>query len=237
MYKTFQMTEDHFAGEYHKKIRFFIYNSSQLTEVEQFASGSNINVMIINSQAFNARGKDARRIYMKLDEFRSRRPIDIIAKTNSILIIDEPQSVEGVKTKERLEDFHAHFTLRYSATHCVLYNRIYRLDAMDAVEKNFAEALDTHEEVAVYVKLPESFYISTPVGHYNPDWAIAFKEGTVKHIYFVAETNGDMSTLELKGIEDVKIFCARKHFEALSTADVKYEVVDSYERLLAVVRE
>ena len=90
VYKSFQVTQEHFAEEYGKKIRFFIYNSSQLTEIDRFASDSSINVMIINSQAFNAKGKDARRIYMKLDEFRSRRPIDIIAKTNPILIIDEP---------------------------------------------------------------------------------------------------------------------------------------------------
>ena len=77
VYKTFQVTQEHFAEEYGKKIRFFIYNSSQLTEVDRFASDSAINVMIINSQAFNAKGKDARRIYMKLDEFRSRKPIDI----------------------------------------------------------------------------------------------------------------------------------------------------------------
>ena len=76
-----------------------------LREIDRFASDSSINVMIINAQAFNARGKDARRIYMKLDEFRSRRPIDIIAKTNPILIIDEPQSVEGKQTKERLKEF------------------------------------------------------------------------------------------------------------------------------------
>lgn len=90
VYKSLQVTQDHFVEEYGKKIRFFIYNSSQLTEIDRFASDSSINAMIINSQAFNARGKDARRIYMKLDEFRSRRPIDIIAKTNPILIIDEP---------------------------------------------------------------------------------------------------------------------------------------------------
>ena len=92
VYKSFQVTQEHFAEEYGKKIRFFIYNSAQLTEIDRFASDSAINVMIINSQAFNARGKDARRIYMELDDFRSRRPIDIIAKTNPILIIDEPQS-------------------------------------------------------------------------------------------------------------------------------------------------
>ena len=75
VYKTFQVTQEHFAEEYGKKIRFFIYNSSQLTEVDRFASDSAMNVMIINSQAFNAKGKDARRIYMKLDEFRSRKPM------------------------------------------------------------------------------------------------------------------------------------------------------------------
>ena len=105
VYKSFQITQEHFAEEYGKKIRFFIYNSARLTEIDRFASDSNINVMIINSQAFNAKGKDARRIYMKLDEFRSRRPIDIIAKTNPVLIIDEPQSVEGKQTKERLKEF------------------------------------------------------------------------------------------------------------------------------------
>lgn len=87
VYKSFQVTQEHFAEEYGKKIRFFIYNSAQLTEIDRFASDSAINVMIINSQAFNARGKDARRIYMELDDFRSRRPIDIIAKTNPILIL------------------------------------------------------------------------------------------------------------------------------------------------------
>lgn len=134
VYKSFEMTQEHFAEEYGKKIRFFIYNSSQLTEIDRFASDSSINVMIINSQAFNAKGKDARRIYMKLDEFRSRRPIDIIAKTNPILIIDEPQSVEGKQTKERLKDFHPLLTLRYSATHKSdsIYNMVYRLDAMEA---------------------------------------------------------------------------------------------------------
>jgi len=83
VYKSFQITEEHFAEEYGKKIRYFIYNSAQLTEIDRFASDSAINVMIINSQAFNARGKDARRIYMKLDGFRSRKPIDILAKTNA----------------------------------------------------------------------------------------------------------------------------------------------------------
>lgn len=143
VYKSFQVTEEHFAEEYGKKIRYFIYNSAQLTEIDHFASDSEINVMIINSQAFNARGKDARRIYMKLDEFRSRRPIDIIAKTNPILIIDEPQSVEGKVTKERLKEFSPLMTLRYSATHRSdsIYNMIYRLDALEAYNKRLVKKI------------------------------------------------------------------------------------------------
>lgn len=143
VYKSFEMTQEHFAEEYGKKIRFFIYNSTQLTEIDRFASDSSINVMIINSQAFNAKGKDARRIYMKLDEFRSRRPIDIIAKTNPILIIDEPQSVEGKQTKENLKQFNPMITLRYSATHKSdsIYNMVYRLDAMEAYNKRLVKKI------------------------------------------------------------------------------------------------
>lgn len=143
VYKSFEVTQDHFAEEYGKKIHFFIYNSSQLAEINQFASDSNINVMIINSQAFNATGKDARRIYMELDEFQSRKPIDVIAKTNPIVIIDEPQSVEGKKTKENLKKFNPLMTLRYSATHKAdsIYNMVYRLDALDAYNKNLVKKI------------------------------------------------------------------------------------------------
>lgn len=131
---AFESTQKHFAQDYGTKIRYFIYNSSRLTDIDSFANDSNIQVMIINTQAFNASGKDARRIDMELDEFRSRRPIDVIAGTNPIVIIDEPQSVEGEKTKEKLKKFNPFITLRYSATHKKdsIYNMVYRLDSMDA---------------------------------------------------------------------------------------------------------
>ncbi len=143
VYKSFVVTQEHFAEEYGKKIRFFIYNSAQLTNIDQFASDSAMQVMIINSQAFNAKGKDARRIYMKLEGFRYRKPIDIIAKTNPILIIDEPQSVEGKQTKERLKEFNPLITLRYSATHKAdsIYNMVYRLDAMEAYNKKLVKKI------------------------------------------------------------------------------------------------
>lgn len=102
-------------------------------------------------------------------------------------------------------------------------------------ERDFATDLDTNTNVAAYVKLPDGFYISTPVGHYNPDWAIAFYEGSVKHIYFVAETKGSMNSMQLRLIEESKIHCAREHFKAISGDNVVYDVVDSYTSLMEKV--
>lgn len=142
VYKSFEMTQEHFAEEYGKKIRFFVYNSARLTEVDRFASDNAINVMIINSQAFNS-NKNQNIISRKMDVFRSRRPIDVIAQTNPILIIDEPQSVEGKQTKENLKQFNPMITLRYSATHKAdsIYNMIYRLDAMEAYNKRLVKKI------------------------------------------------------------------------------------------------
>ena len=140
VYKSLQTTQEHFAGEYGKKLRFFIYSSDHLDQVDHFATDSAINVMIINMQAFNS-SKNQRIIDKKLDTFRSRRPVDIIARTNPILIIDEPQSVEGKKTKESLQKFNALFTLRYSATHKEKYDMVYRLDAMDAYNQHLVKKI------------------------------------------------------------------------------------------------
>lgn len=141
VYKSFQVTQDHFQELYGHKVNPFIYNSSRPQDIENFASDSRISVMIINTQAFNARGKDARRIYQELDQFGTRKPIEIISQTNPILIIDEPQSVEGKKTLESMQDFNPLFTLRYSATHKVEYNKIYRLDALDAYNKRLVKKI------------------------------------------------------------------------------------------------
>ena len=141
VFKSFEDTQEHFQELYKHKINPFIYNSRTPQSIERFASDSRISVMIINTQAFNARGKDARRIYQELDQFGTRKPIDIIAKTNPILIIDEPQSVEGVKTLESMQEFKPLFTLRYSATHKFEYNKIYRLDALDAYSKRLVKKI------------------------------------------------------------------------------------------------
>ena len=107
--------------------------------------------------------------------------------------------------------------------------------AEKSIERKFAEDLDAAKEVCVYAKLPRTFHIPTPVGNYSPDWAIAFHEGTVKHIFFIAETKGTMESLELRPIEQAKISCAKKLFNEMSTGSVKYHDVDSYQSLLNIM--
>ncbi len=107
--------------------------------------------------------------------------------------------------------------------------------AEKSIERRFAEDLDAAAEVCVYAKLPKGFAIPTPVGHYSPDWAIAFNEGSVKHIYFIAETKGTMESLNLRPIEQAKIACAKKLFNEISTSHVKYHDVDSYQSLLNIM--
>lgn len=141
VYKSLEITAEHFLETYGKKARFFIYNSKQLHNLEAFASDSGINIMVINVQAFNATGKDNRRIYEELDDFQSRKPIEVISQTRPILILDEPQKMEGVKTLDSLQAFNALATLRYSATHKTSYNKIHRLDALDAYNQKLVKKI------------------------------------------------------------------------------------------------
>lgn len=398
--KSFEITADHFMEHYGKKARFFIYNSSNLNQLDNFSSSSGINVMIINTQAFasslkeDGKSKEARIIYSKRDEFGSRRPIDVIKANRPIIILDEPQKMGGNVTQKALKNFNPLFSLNYSATHAKQHNLVYVLDALDAfnkrlvkkievkgfevknfrgtdsylyleqivlsskkppmakieleigynksinretrilgvgddlyfvsqemeqykgytiseidplrgtvtftngeviragdvvgdvsekdisydtiegeydssiftaekatqsfdkaflakkaiqdyvftdgsadksIERKFAEDLDAADEVCVYAKLPRTFQIPTPVGNYSPDWAIAFYEGKVKHIFFIAETKGTMESLELRPIEQAKISCAKKLFNEMSTSNVVYHDVDSYQSLLNIM--
>nr|WP_227555913.1 restriction endonuclease subunit R [Acinetobacter baumannii] len=132
---------DHFQEQYGKKARFFIYDSKALHHLESFSSNGGINVMVINVQAFNATGKDNRRIYDELDEFQSRRPIDVISRNRPILILDEPQKMGADKTLESLSNFNPLFILRYSATHKRNYNLVYRLDALDAYNQKLVKKI------------------------------------------------------------------------------------------------
>lgn len=146
--KTFEITADHFMEHYGKKARFFIYNSSNLNQLDNFSSSSGINVMIINTQAFasslkeDGRSKEARIIYSKRDEFGSRRPIDVIKANRPIIILDEPQKMGGAVTQKALKNFNPLFSLNYSATHAKLHNLIYVLDALDAFNKKLVKKIE-----------------------------------------------------------------------------------------------
>ncbi len=142
--KSLEITAEHFLQDYAKRPRFFTYDSKQLHNLESFSSGSGINVMIINVQAFAARGKDARRIYEELDDFQSRRPIDVLKANNPILILDEPQKMEGPATVSSLKEFNPLFVLRYSATHKTEHNKIHRLDALDAYNQKLVKKIAVH---------------------------------------------------------------------------------------------
>ena len=137
--KSLQITAEHFTETYGKKTRFFTYNSKRLHELESFSSDAGINVMVINTQAFAAKGKDQRRIYMELDDFQSRRPIDVISRNRPILILDEPQKMGGKATTKALEEFKPLMILRYSATHKTQQNKIHRLDALDAFNQKLVK--------------------------------------------------------------------------------------------------
>jgi len=147
VYKSFTMLDDHFMEQYGKKARYFIYSSNNLTQIDSYSSNASINVMIINVQAFNtsfkedARNKEARIIYSKRDDFQSRRPIDVIAANRPIVIMDEPQKMEGEATQKALRNFKPLFVLNYSATHKTSHNCIYALDAYDAYRQRLVKKI------------------------------------------------------------------------------------------------
>ena len=140
--KSFQTMQEHFMEHYGKKARFFVYDSKNLAEIDNFSQSADINVMIINIQAFNARGKDARKIRTELDDFGSRRPIDVIKANRPIVILDEPQKMGGTATQESLKEFNSLFCLNYSATHKQHHNLVYVLDALDAYNKRLVKRIE-----------------------------------------------------------------------------------------------
>lgn len=146
--KSFEMTTEHFMKHYGKKARYFIYNSASLNQLDNFSSGSGINVMIINTQAFasslkeDGKSKEARIIYSNRDEFGSRRPIDVIKANRPIIILDEPQKMGGEVTQKALKSFNPLFSLNYSATHTKQHNLVYVLDALDAFNKKLVKKIE-----------------------------------------------------------------------------------------------
>lgn len=183
--KSFEQTQEHFMSIYGKKARFFIYSSANLTEIDNFAKDSSIEVMIINIQAFNTRGKDGRKIYEELDEFQSRRPIDVIKKTRPILILDEPQKMSGDATKSSIGEFHPLFTINYSATHKEKHNLVYVLDALDAYNAKLVKKIQVKAVKVDNVKGTQAFlYLDDIIlrGDKDPQAKISFFRNTKQGI-------------------------------------------------------
>lgn len=208
VFKSFESMAEHFAGEYGKRMQYFIYNSKQLAKIDAFASDNGIHAMIINTQAFNAslnedknkegRAGDsaARIIFSRRDEFGSRKPIDILAKTNPILIIDEPQSVLGTDksnaTRKGIKLFNPLFTLLYSATHREIFNQVYRLDAIDAYNKKLVKKIEVRSVHQVGSTATNSYvYLDEIViSKGNPQARLGFD---------VKTANGTRQTIRLVG--------------------------------------
>jgi type III restriction enzyme len=181
------------------------------------------------------------------DQYKTN-PEDFIAKASRLINEQQATAVVEHLAYDAISETHSLdiFTqdkqkLDFSKAGDKLTRNIYDYVFTDSkIEREFVKELDTSKEVVVYAKLPKKFFIPTPVGDYNPDWAISFKEGTVKHVYFIAETKGSLSSMELRAIEQSKIECARKFFEEInkkiSIEKVKYEVVDSYGKLMELVK-
>lgn len=153
VYQSFELTKEHFQEQYKKQIRAFIYDSKRANEIKKYSEDPNINCMIINVQAFNAKGEDARRIHRKLEDFEYRRPIDLIKANRPILIIDEPQKINSdpksltdlkkeSKSFKSLVEFNPLFVVSYSATHKVVHNKVHRLDAFDAYNQKLVKKIE-----------------------------------------------------------------------------------------------
>lgn len=211
VYKSLNITAEHFLKTYGKKARFFIYNSKQLHNLENFSSDAGLNIIVINVQAFNATGKDNRRIYEVLDDFQSRKPIDVIAANRPILILDEPQKMEGGKTLDSFVAFKPLAMLRYSATHKTTYNKIHRLDALDAYNQKLVKKIAVN---GISVKgltgtTAYLYLIDIEKSHKPPVARLEFEvkqaSGTIKRV--VRKINKNDNLFELSnGLEQYKGF-------------------------------
>jgi type III restriction enzyme len=172
------------------------------------------------------------------EEFISK-VIKLINEQKATMIVEhisynpiEGEFDSGIFTAEKSKQA---FDKAFRAEKAIQYYVFTDGSAEQSIERRFAQDLDAAAEVCVYAKLPKGFHIPTPVGNYSPDWAIAFYEGSVKHIYFVAETKGTMESLNLRPIEQAKISCAKRLFNEFSTSQVRYHDVDSYQSLLNIM--
>lgn len=243
--KSFEITADHFMEHYGKKARFFIYNSANLNQLDNFSQSSGINVMIINTQAFasslkeDGKSKEARIIYSKRDEFGSRRPIDVIKANRPILILDEPQKMGGEVTQKALKNFNPLFCLNYSATHAKQHNLVYVLDALDAFNKRLVKKIEVKgfevknlrgtdsylylEQIVLSPKKPPMARMEMEIGHSNTKRETRLL-GVKDDLYYVSKEMEQYKGYTISEIDPFRGQVTFTNGETIRTGDVVGDV-------------
>lgn len=254
--KSFEITADHFMEHYGKKARFFIYNSSNLNQLDNFSSSSGINVMIINTQAFasslkeDGKSKESRIIYSKRDEFGSRRPIDVIKANRPIIILDEPQKMGGDVTQKALKNFNPLFSLNYSATHAKQHNLIYVLDALDAFNKKLVKKIEVKgfevknfrgtdsylylEQIVLSSKKPPMAKIELEIGYnksINRETRIL---GVGDDLYYVSQEMEQYKGYTISEIDPLRGTVTFTNGEVIKTGDVLGDVSEKDMRRIQI---
>jgi type III restriction enzyme len=183
----------------------------------------------INSATFSQYKTNPEDFISKASTLINEQKATVIVEHLAYDPIEETHSID-IFTQEKPRD---DFSKAGAKLNRHIYDYVF---TQSKIERAFVTELDVSNEVVVYAKLPKGFAIPTPVGPYNPDWAISFKEGEVKHVYFIAETKGSLSSMQLREIEKTKIACARRFFKNITSDQVKYDVVDSYAKLMQLVK-
>ena len=254
--KTFEITSDHFMEHYGKRARFFVYNSSNLTQLDSFSSDGGINVMIINTQAFatslkeDGKSKEARIIYSKRDEFGSRRPIDVIKANRPIIILDEPQKMGGAVTQKALANFNPLFTLNYSATHKNEHNMVYVLDALEAYNQRLVKKIEVKgfevknlrgtdsymflEEIVISSKKPPMARIEIEIGYnksINRETRIV---GVGDNLFYVSQEMEQYKGYTVSSIDPIERTVTFLNGETISVGEVRGDVSEKDMRRIQI---
>lgn len=254
--KTFEITSDHFMEHYGKRARFFVYNSSNLTQIDSFSSDGGINVMIINTQAFasslkeDGKSKEARIIYSKRDEFGSRRPIDVIKANRPIIILDEPQKMGGAVTQKALANFNPLFTLNYSATHKNEHNMVYVLDSLEAYNQRLVKKIEVKgfevknlrgtdsymflEEIVISPKKPPMARIELEIGYnksINRETRIV---GVGDDLYYVSQEMEQYKGYTVSSIDPIERTVTFLNGETISVGEVRGDVSEKDMRRIQI---
>lgn len=254
--KSFEITADHFMEHYKKKARYFIYNSSNLNQLDNFSQSSGINVMIINTQAFasslkeDGKSKEARIIYSKRDEFGSRRPIDVIKANRPIIILDEPQKMGGEVTQKALKNFNPLFSLNYSATHTKQHNTVYVLDALDAFNKRLVKKIEVKgfevkhfrgtdsylylEQIVLSSKKPPMARIEMEIGYHKSINRETRVLGVGDDLYFVSQQMEQYKGYTISEVDPLRGTVTFTNGETLRTGEVVGDVSEKDMRRIQI---